>query len=229
MARKIFISYKYSDSSVRHIIRYGEYDPTTARHYVDSLQTHLDVNDHINKGEDDGEDMSGFKDETIESNLRDKIYDSSITIVLISKNMREVSIPEGDQWIPWEITYSLKEKTREDRTSLANAILAVVIPDENGNYEYFVQHSNCPHCNTITWKTDQLFGILKNNMFNRKQPKKMRCASSVCGLEPHTGNDHSYIHPVKWDDFISNINTYINIATEINKNISDYKLEKIIN
>ena len=56
----------------------------------------------------------------------------------------------------------------------------------------------------------------------------MRCTSGVCGLEPHTGNDHSYIHPVKWDDFISNINTYINIVTEINENINDYNLEKII-
>ena len=228
MARKIFVSYKYGDSSVKHIPRYGEYDPTTARHYVDVLQTHLDANDHINKGEDDGEDMSGFKDETIASNLRDKIYDSSITVVLISKNMKDISASEEDQWIPWEVAYSLREKTREDRTSSTNAVLAVVIPDENDSYEYFIQHSNCPYCNTITWRTDQLFGILGKNMFNRKQPKKMRCASGTCGLEPHTGNDHSYIHPVKWDDFISNINTYINIVTEINENINDYNLEKII-
>lgn len=142
--------------------------------------------------------------------------------------MRDISTPEEDQWIPWEISYSLKEKTREDRTSSTNAILAVVIPDENGSYEYFVQNSNCPYCNTITWRTDQLFGIIGKNMFNRKHPKTMRCASSVCGREPHTGNDHSYIHPVKWDDFISNINTYINIATEINENIDDYNLEKVI-
>lgn len=228
MSRKIFVSYKYGDSSVQHIPRYGDNNPTTARHYVDLLQAHLDVNDHINKGEADGEDMSGFKDETIASNLRDKIYDSSITIVLISKNMKDIFKLEGDQWIPWEISYSLKEKTREGRTSLINAILAVVIPDENGDYEYFVQNTNCPYCNTITWRTDQLFGILGKNMFNRKQPKKMKCTSSVCNSEPHTGNDHSYIHPVKWDDFISNINAYINLAIEINDNLDDYNIVKVV-
>jgi hypothetical protein len=223
MSKKIFVSYKYGDASVRPLP--NVYD-TRARHYVDLLQARLDANDHINKGEDDGEDMSGFKDETIASNLRDKIYDSSITLVLISKNMRNIYMPEEDQWIPWEISYSLREKTREDRTSSTNAVLAVVIPDENGSYEYFIQPSDCPHCNTITWRTDLIFRILGKNMFNRTQPKKIKCASVYCGREPHTGNDHSYIHPVKWDDFIVNINSYINIATAINQNIDEYSLVK---
>ncbi len=223
MSRKIFVSYKYGDGSVRPLPY--NYD-TRARHYVDLLQARLDANDHINKGEDDGEDMSGFKDETIASNLRDKIYDSSITLVLISKNMKNNYTPEEDQWMPWEISYSLKEKTREDRTSSTNAVLAVVIPDENGSYAYFFQPSNCPYCNTITWRTDLIFKILGQNMFNRTQPKRTRCASVGCGREPHMGNDHSYIHSVKWDDFISNINSYISIATEINDNIDDYNLVK---
>lgn len=227
MARKIFVSYKYSDPSVKSIYRYGDSDPTTVRHYVDLLQTHIETNDHINKGEDDGEDMSGFKDETIASNLRDKIYDSSITVILISKNMKDTSIPEEDQWIPWEIAYSLKEKTREDKTSRTNAMLAVVIPDENGSYEYFVQPIGCVYCGGINWKQDLLFNILGRNMFNRKQPKTIICPTGVCGAL-HTGNDHSYIHPVKWDNFISDINTYISVATEINKNIDAYNLKKNI-
>ncbi len=226
MARKIFVSYKYGDSSVQHIPRYREYDPTTVRHYVDLLQAHIDANDHINKGEDDGEDMSGFKDDTIASNLRDKIYDSSVTIVLISKNMRDASIAEENQWIPWEIAYSLREKTREDRTSATNAMLAVVIPDENASYEYFVQPIGCTHCGSIRWRQDLLFKVLGSNMFNRKQPKTMMCPNGVCGVL-HTGNDHSYIYPVKWSDFISNINWYLNHAVAINQNINDYELVKV--
>jgi len=227
MARKIFVSYKYSDSNVRHISGFEKYGATTARHYVDLLQMYLDASDHINKGENNGEDMSGFRDETIASNLRDKIYDSSITIVLISKNMRDVSMPENDQWIHWEVAYSLKEKTREDKTSRTNAMLAVVVPDEHGSYEYFVQPVGCAHCGSIRWKQEFLFDILGGNMFNRKQPKTRVCPSGACGIL-HMGNDHSYIHPVKWDDFISDINKYINIATEINKNINDYEIKKII-
>lgn len=227
MARKVFVSYKYGDSSVQHIPRLGENDPTTARHYVDWLHNHLDANDHIVKGEDDGEDMSGFKDETIASNLRDKIYDSTVTVVLISKNMKEDYTPEADQWIPWEIAYSLREKTREDRTSGANGILAVVIPDENGSYEYFVQPIGCVHCGSIRWKQDTLFQILGKNMFNRKQPKTAVCPNGVCGVL-HTGDDHSYIHPVKWSDFIPNINYYIDHATRLNQNIDDYELLKAV-
>lgn len=226
MARKIFVSYKYGDSGVLHIPRQGEYDPTTARHYVDVLQAYIDANDHINKGEDDGEDMSRFKDETIASNLRDKIYDSSVTLVIISKNMRDISTPEADQWIPWEVAYSLRDKTREDRTSRTNAMLAVVLPDENGSYEYFVQPIGCAHCGSIRWKQDTLFNVLGKNMFNRKQSKTTLCPNGVCGVL-HTGKDHSYIHPVKWNDFIPNINYYLDHATGLNANIDDYELVKV--
>ena len=168
----------------------------------------------------------GFKDETIASNLRDKIYDSSVTVVLISKNMRDPSLPEEDQWIPWEVAYSLRDKTREDRTSRTNAMLAVVIPDENDNYEYFVQPIGCVHCGSIRWKQDSLFKVLGSNMFNRKQPKTTICPNGICGVL-HTGDDHSYIYPVKWDEFIDNINYYLDHATKLNENIDDYELVKV--
>ena len=222
MARKVFVSYKYGDSSVQPIPRHGETDPTTARHYVDLLHDHLDANDYIIKGEDDGEDMSGFKDETIASNLRNKIYDSTVTVVLISKNMKEVYTPEDDQWIPWEVAYSMREKTREDRTSGANGILAVVIPDETGSYSYIVNHYPC----VTSWNTASLFKILGSNMFNRNEKNLIRC--TTCNRYHHNGEDHSYIHPVKWVDFMANVNGYIDHATQINQNIDHYELVKVV-
>ena len=227
MSRKIFVSYKYGDTNVHHIYRAGENDPTTVRHYVDILQGHLDANDHINKGEDDGEDLSAFKDETIASKLRNKIYDSSVTIVLISKNMKDPSKSDEDQWIPWEVAYSMREKTREDRTSKTNAMLAVVIPDENGSYEYFIQPIGCGHCVGIRWQNDSLFKMLGSNMFNRNQPNTTTCPTGVCGVL-HKGNDHSYIHPVKWSDFMANINWYLDHAITINRNIDHYNLVKVV-
>lgn len=223
MARKIFVSYKHSDSSVQPL---NQFSAATARDYVDRLEQIFE-GDYIYKGERDDDDFGAFKDEAIESHLRDKIFDSSVTIVLISKNMKEFGKNQDDQWIPWEISYSLKEKTREDRTSATNAMLAVVLPDEYEKYDYFVESLGCPHCYGIRWKIETLFPILGKNMFNRKQPNTIICRSGVCGTL-HTGNDHSYIHPVKWDNFISDINWHINHATSINESIDDYNLEKVI-
>lgn len=224
MSRKIFISYKYGDRDVRPLASGGLFT-TSARHYVDELQTHLGANDHIYKGENDNESLEGFKDETIASKLRDKIFDSSITLVLISKNMKDFSLSENDQWIPWEISYSLKEMTRDDRTSGTNAILAIVLPDRAGSYEYFIKKV-CPN-NCMNWQNDSTFGIIGKNMFNSKHPKTFICKYHPDSGAVHTEYDHSFIYPAMWDEFISNVNIYINLAVQIRENIDDYEITKI--
>ena len=63
------------------------------------------------------------------------MFYTSVTIVLISPEMFE-NVKEIEQWIPWEISYSLKNKTRSNGISNMNAILAVVLPDRYGSYNY---------------------------------------------------------------------------------------------
>jgi len=221
MSKKIFVSYKHSDYSVRQAPNTSLI--TTARDYVNHLETLIDATDQIYKGERDGEDLSKFKDETIASKLRDKIYDSTITIVMLSKNMVEPK-PEEDQWIPWEIEYSLREKNRDGRISHCNAVLAVVIPDENSSYEYFIQSGYCISCKPQTFMTNATFDIIGKNMFNHKNPTLANCSVHV-GPTSYIGY-HSYIHVVKWDDFASNIYTPLETALYINSKIDDYHITK---
>lgn len=225
MGKKIFISYKYADASVASLTGVPLVQKTEARHYVDHLQELLKDN-HINKGELDDEDLSRFKDNTIESKLKDRIYDSSLTIVLISKNMKDATKVEGDQWIPWEISYSLREKTRNERTSLPNAFLAIILPDESGSYKYMVENIS-DTCECLNFKNEILFEILGQNMFNRKVKLSRQCPNGAHTGIVHYLDNHSYIFPVRWSDFINESNKYINIAFENNKNIFDFDLSKI--
>lgn len=152
MGRKIFVSYKYWDFNVHSLAKYSS-TYSIARDYVDWLEDKFsNRTDHIYKGEHNDEDLSLKTDEYIWSKLKDKIYDSSITIVLISPNFKEPNKWDRSQWIPWEISYSLRKTTRSNFTSQRNAVLAVVLPDINGSYSYF--------------RTMRLFGILQANISN---------------------------------------------------------------
>lgn len=224
MGRKIFITYKYNDTCVRAL---PGTQGTTARHYVDKLQE-LIGGDNVNKGELDGESLAQFSDETIASKLRNKIYDSSVTIVLISKRMRGIYTAEKDQWIPWEISYSLKEHSRDGRTSKTNAILAVVLPDELGSYEHFIVENTCSYCNSRTLKTNTLFQILRENMFNIKEPTFTSCSQQFPGTKHYAGYS-SYIQSVKWDDFIQYVDYWIGEVVRINENIDKYNIVKTVN
>lgn len=126
MAKKIFVSYKYGDKNVRALD--NDYWGTTARKYVDKLEEIIGKND-IYKGENDGDDMSTLQDDSIWTNLKQKIFDSSITIVLISPGMKVSYKRESEQWIPQEVSYSLKEISHAGRKSRTNALICVVLPN----------------------------------------------------------------------------------------------------
>lgn len=220
MARKIFVSYKHEDSDVQ---AFGFKSSSTARDYVDAIIEKFE-GDEIYKGEGD-EDLSAFKDDTIKSHLRDKIFDSSITIVLISPNMAD-GTPQHEQFIPWEISYSLQEPTRDGRTSKSNGVLAVVLPDRNGSYEYYISRHGCQGSNAITLHTERLFQILEDNMFNKKSPTATPC--NVCGKLLYSDRP-SYIASVKWRDFMAGTDKYLKMTDEIRGAIQSYNIAKMMN
>lgn len=219
MGKKIFISYKYEDYNVAPLSSVGV---TKSRNYVDYLEEVLKKLGHICKCEHDGEDLSQLDDETIWGKLRDRIYDSSVTLVLISPGMKETGKRDRDQWIPWEIAYSLKETPRQDNTSHTNALAAIVLPDRNNSYDYYLENKSCCSSGCRLHHTNTLFYILRKNKFNISKPNKGPCAK---GDTIWHGNC-SYIEAVRWQNFIADPNLYINNACVRQEHIGDYDICK---
>lgn len=226
MGHKIFVSYKYADDSVYNL-KTGE--NSTVRNYVDEFESKLDDTDDIYKGESEGEDLSKLSDETIWQKLKDRIYDSSLTIVFISPNMKESWKEDKEQWIPWEISYSLKEISRKNRkgdsiTSKTNAMIAVVLPDINNSYSYYLESMTCCTSKCTMHHTNKLFDIIRKNKFNYINPDKKECNNH----DTIWYGECSYIKAAKWNEFINNINRYVDEAYERQKDLSNYDIYKEI-
>lgn len=224
MGKKIFVSYKYSDSQVKNL---SFYENSTVRDYVTKFEEILDPSDNIYKGESDDEDLSNLLEDTIWQKLKDRIYDSSVTVIFISSGMKESGKADKEQWIPWEISYSLKEVSRKNKngdavTSRSNAMVAVVLPDANGSYSYYLEGKNCCVNGCTTHHTDKLFTIIRKNKFNLKAANKKVCdAGSTIWY-----GENSYIKAVKWSDFIQKYSTYIESACKRQDNIDNYEICK---
>jgi hypothetical protein len=224
MGKKIFVSYKYADSQVENL---SIYENSTVRDYVTKFEEILDPSDNIYKGESDGEDLSTLSEETIWQKLKDRIYDSSVTVVFISPGMKDSWKADKDQWIPWEISYSLKEISRKNKngdavTSRSNAMVAVVLPDENGSYSYYLESKSCCESGCTMHHTDKLFAIIRKNKFNFNNATK-----KVCDIGSTIWHgESSYIKAVNWSDFINDYDTYIDSACGRQDNIDDYDICK---
>ena len=208
MARNVFVSYKYADENVQHL--YGHL-PTKVRHYVDEVEKLLDEDDQIYYGEHDGEDLSEWNEEQIWEELKDRIYPTTCTIVLISPNMKEPNRYDKSQWIPWEVSYSIRETVRNDRKSHRNSILAVVLPDKNGNYDYAIKSNHCCSSGCSTYIRDWMFTIIKENMFNLKYPQINKCEQKAIVWY----GEFNYILMVRWDYFVNHVSDLIERAERI--------------
>lgn len=227
MGKRVFVSYKYSDTNVKYIPHKDWWEPTKVRDYVDVLEDKIGK-DNIYCGEHSNEDLSGYSEDYIWEHLKDKIFNTTVTVVLISPGMKEKNSYDKSQWIPWEIRYSIRENSRSI-TSHRNGIIAVVLPDINGSYSYMIEHLQCCQSGCKLLHTDKLFWILQNNMFNLKEPNKHVCGR---GDTVYRG-DCSYISMVTWDDFIKNadtINFFIEFAASKIKDADEnYDLHLDIN
>lgn len=112
MARKTFISYKYSE----------------AQDSRDKIIQALGNDATYYKGEtSDSPDLTDRTTDTIKKHLRDMIFDTTVLIVVISPNV------DRSKWIEWEINYATNIQTRDNRTSHRDGIV-VVLEDNLNKY-----------------------------------------------------------------------------------------------
>ena len=237
---KVFISYKYGDDQVSQNLdrKYWAEETdeitgiikketkATGRAYVNFLEEQIGK-ENILKSEKQNESLKGKSEEQIWEILKPKVHDSTVTLIIITQGMKDLNEVESEQWIPNEIRYSLWEVDRGEKTSTTNALLGVIIPNRDNNYDYIYEKSNCQCCGHIKMLNKQnnqyLFNILKGNIFNRKNDSGSHC--NGCGSTIFTG-DHSYLYLVTFNDFIGRSQEHIENSLRIKGNWNQYNIEK---
>lgn len=200
MARKTFISYKYSE----------------ARELRDSIIESMGKDATYYTGEtSDSPDMTDRTTDYIREKLKDMIYSTSVTIVVISPNMIK------SQWIDWEIEYSLKQVKRGDFSSGTNGIVGVV-KKYNGDYTWLrPRNDKFDGCSTLGTNEKYMYDILNKNRFNQ-EPKVYACENCKC-VDMLVG---SHISLINEEDFLNDPNFYIENAYEKSKHSEGYILSK---
>jgi len=200
MARKTFISYKYSE----------------AQDLRDTILEALGDDATYYTGETvDSPDLTDTTTENIKKKLTDMMYGTSVTIVILSPNIKE------SEWIDWEIEYCLKEITRNDRTSYTNGIVGVV-QEINGGYDWLVKKSTKDDgCTVRTVSKDYLLDIINNNRFNRPDH------GHVCDdCKTYSQLDGSFISIVDECVFLENPSKYIENAFSKSENSDEFEFVK---
>ena len=200
MARKTFISYKYSE----------------AQKLRDSILEELGEDATYYTGETaDSPDLTDTTTENIKKKLTDMMYGTTVTIVVISPNILK------SKWIDWEIEYCLKEISRKGRTSKTNGVVGV-IQKVSGGYDWLVTvETQEDKCRTRIFKSSLLYEIINENRFNEKEPTYS--CNQCKTYDQLTG---SYISLIEEQKFLDDPNKYIENAYSKAEDYQNFNLVK---
>ena len=143
------------------------------------------------------------------------IYGSSVTIVVLSPNMRESA------WMDWEVRYSLRQAPRNGRASRTNGVVCV-LGRYYGGYEWL--RSSAYHEDghrSVSYDESKLLDIIRENRANKLE-KQYFCRR--CGILDSTWD--SYASIVTEDDFLANPQGYIEAAFEKSQREGEYEICK---
>ncbi len=186
MAHKTFISYKYSE----------------ARSLRDHIISALGEDAVYYKGEHGfSPNKSNDSDNEIWNYLKDMIWGTRVTIVIISPHMTE------SEWIESEVLYSLRKVSRDGIQSQRNGVVGVIMKVDGG-YSWFKQtRTNDDNCKVATYDETKVFNIIKNNRRNQV-PQQYSC-NHCKTIDSNTG---SYISYIEEDTFLNCPAKYIDNA-----------------
>lgn len=204
MARRVFISFRYSDGAKYKKALSDLFDEETAI---------------INCSED--EDRSDMSDETIRKYLYSKLKSTSVTIIIITPaaiSHKKNWLGYYDDWMYDEIRYSLEDR----ENNRCNGIVAVYVPEAKDSLMKESIHT-CQTCNatkniTTIFDVDNLF---RKNMMNVKKSYKVNPCEEV-----YDSDQDSYCTLVSWDTFIKEYKKYIDSAAEKREHTYKYDIVK---
>lgn len=201
MARETFIAYKYSE----------------AQDLRDEIIAKLGADASYYQGETaESPDMTGETIDKIKNGLKNMIFGTSVTIVIISPNLKQ------SEWVDWEIEYSLKEYKRHTTTSRTNGIVGVIMK-YNGSYDWLISRTqNSDGCTSRYIDDSKLYDIVKGNRYNLETDDKYSCPNCK-SFDQLNG---SYIALVEEESFLNNPTHYIENAYNKSKATGDYNLTK---
>lgn len=192
MAHKTFISYKWNQ----------------AKKLRDDIIDALGDDATYYRGEtSESPDLTDTSTENIKKNLKDMMYDTSVTIVILSPNMTE------SKWIDWEIEYCLKNMVRKNRMSHTNGVVGVIMKVDGG-YSWFKKTgTNCHGNSTVSYEMRKVFNIISENHFN-SNPEQWHCEK----CKTYDWLNGSYIAFVEEADFLADPQKYIDNAYDKSEN-----------
>ena len=203
MARRVFISFRFSDGNT----------------YKEQLGKIFDSSTLIINCSED-QDRSNMSESTIQKHLYDKLKTTSVTIVIITPNA--VSHHRGwygyDDWMYDEIRYSLEDR----ENNRCNGLIAVYTKE--AEFQLFSRTTHiCDVCKqeSTVLTMHEIDNLCRKNMMNvRPEYKKNKCAGVY-------DSDHdSYCSFVAWDDFVKNYAKYIDNAIEKRDHTYQYNITK---
>ncbi len=201
MARKTFISYKYSE----------------AQDLRNEILENLGDDATYYQGETaDSPDLTDTSTENIKENLKDMMFSTSVTIVIISPEVKK------SKWIDWEIEYTLKEIKRGDTRSRTNGLVGVIMK-VNGNYDWLVSHNSKEDgCNSRYTDKSKMYDIINGNRFNNTTEDKYSCKT----CKSYDWLKGSYMSLIEEDDFLKDPTKFIENAYDKSQSLNDFKLQK---